>query len=202
MKRNYLDIFNVCVFAFSLVMFASCEAQPIANTTGENVSGIGKSRESGATTDPPAKEQEEQKSKAAGIMDIASKLMDQAKDSGGQAIDQASGSGQDVMDYASEMYKTLKKQGLTKATDASSWLREDFNNMNAIEYKVLRTSVEDPAEFEATLNEMGKARWECFHVQEKDGATTFYFKKPRRSYMRNIPMRDMIRMVPFMGNGE
>ena len=139
------------------------------------------------------------KEEESGLMDLATNLVKKAQDLGGDAMDQANDKGAETVDWVNQMYQSLKDRGLTTAKDATEWVQEDFSNLNAVEYKILQTTMTDVEEFETQMNELGKNRWECFHVQERDGTTTFFFKKPKRSYMRNIPLKDMVRLVPFMG---
>ncbi len=146
-----------------------------------------------------AKDDDSGDSDNGGLMDLANNLVKKAKEVGGDAINQASDKGVESVDWVNEMYQSLKDQGLTSARSATEWVQDDFRNMNAVEYKIIRTTITDVAEFEKQMNELGQDRWDCFHVQERDGTTTFFFKKAKRSYMRNIPLKDMIRLVPFMG---
>lgn len=47
----------------------------------------------------------------------------------------------------------------------------------------------------------GKLRWDCFHAVTKDGETILFLKKERRSILKNIPLKDMLKLVPLMGDG-
>ena len=107
--------------------------------------------------------------------------------------------GEDTMKWANETYEALKSKGLTTASNAGSWLTQDFKNMNAWEYKVVFIPSKQPADAEKALNQLGADRWECFHVQPSASSLMFYFKKPKRSYLRSLPTSDLMRLVPMMG---
>ncbi len=106
--------------------------------------------------------------------------------------------GEDTMKWANETFEALKNKGLTTANDAGSWLTQDFKNMNAWEYKVVFVADKQPAAAEKTLNQLGAQRWECFHVQPHAASLMFYFKKPKRSYLKSLPTSDLMRLVPMM----
>lgn len=107
--------------------------------------------------------------------------------------------GEDTMKWANDTFEALKSKGLTTAGDASSWLTQDFKNMNAWEYKVVFIASKQPADAEKALNQFGSERWECFHVQPNATSLMFYFKKPKRSYLKSMPTMDLLRLVPMMG---
>ncbi len=143
-----------------------------------------------------------------GYLQQAQDLLDKAKGAGqetvseagewindtvGSAGDAAEGLGQNV----SELYESLRDRGMTSARDAQQWVQEDFQNMYSFEYKILpKTEVAD-GNLESTLNELGRERWDCFEVDE----AAFYFKRQKKSYLRNVPVKDLLRFLP-MGVGE
>ena len=171
-----------------------------------------------APVNAPLQEQESKpKSKAAGLFGKAKDLLEQAADSGSQEAETAkkwmtdkfgdaseSGSqvAEDAAQWASDAFDSLKQKGLTTADSASEWVTQDIRNMNALKYKVVTVSLDDLEAVEDKLNELGKLRWDCFHVVEKDGKTVLMFKKERRSMLKNIPVSDMLRLVPLMGDGS
>lgn len=107
--------------------------------------------------------------------------------------------GEDTMKWANDTFEALKKKGLTTASDAGSWLTQDFKNMNAWEYKVVFIGDKQPAAAERTLNQLGAEHWECFHVQAQGSSLLFYFKKPKRSFLKSLPTSDLMHLVPLMG---
>ncbi len=154
----------------------------------------------------------------ASILNRAAQILDRAKQSGssqaGVASEWLSERMQDVSEstsqaadntgeWATDTFQYLKEQGLTTANSTQEWLSEDIQNMGAWHYKVVTLDLTDPpAEMEVTLNELGKERWECFHVlPSTDGQTTLFFKKSRRSYLKSIPFKDVMRLLPLMSGG-
>ncbi len=108
----------------------------------------------------------------------------------------------DASEWASEMFQSLKDQGLTSADNARQWLTDDIRNMNALNYKIVRVSLDDLEAVEAKLNELGALRWECFHAVDQDGETVLFFKKNSRSILRNIPATDLMKLIPLMGSSD
>ena len=117
----------------------------------------------------------------------------------------AADAGEDAMDWANNMFKSLKDQGLTTAGTAQEWLSEDLKNMNGFQYKVIRLTASDsPEKLEKELNQLGSSGWECFHVSENSSTQkqTMFFKKAKNSYLKKLPVRDMLRLIPLMGGGD
>lgn len=156
------------------------------------------------------------KSATKGLLDFASKIIKEQSDSGnetakkaqdwmtdkfGEASDSGSQIADDAAKWAADAYQSLKDKGLTSADNAKDWLTEDIRNMNALKYKIVKISMDDLDAVEDQLNDLGKLRWDCFHAVEKDGDTILFFKKERRSVLKNIPVKDMLRLVPLMGDG-
>ena len=152
------------------------------------------------------------------ILAQAASIIDQAKESGSSQAEVASQwlseRMQDVSDstsqaagvtgeWATETFQYLKDQGLTTANSTQEWLSEDIQNMGAWHYKVVTLDLTQPTvQMEVTLNELGKERWECFHVlPSSEGQTTLFFKKSRRSYLKSIPFKDAMRLLPLLGSG-
>ena len=138
------------------------------------------------------------KTKQAGIAGNAAKkwlseTYQDASESGGQTAEETA-------KWVNDMYKSLKDQGLTTASDAGQWLSDDLRNMNAWSYKVVPIAVNEPEEAEKRMNELGKQGWECFHVSEQESGTVFFFKKSNKSYLKSIPVKDLLRLIPLMGS--
>ena len=159
---------------------------------------------------------EKEESGAKKLLNMANKFLDEQAESGsdnakkaqqwmsdkfGDASDSGSEIAEDAAKWASEAFESLKDKGMTSADSASQWLTEDIRNMNALKYKVIKISLDDLDELEDQLNDLGKLRWDCFHAVEKDGHTILFLKKERRSILKNIPVRDMMRLIPLMSEG-
>ena len=130
------------------------------------------------------------------------KAADWMKDQLDDAAEAGGSTAEGSLDWANEMYESLKKQGLTTAGSTTEWVAQDWRKMGVWEYKVVQLEDLSPIEIEKKLNELGKQRWECFHVMPLAG-TQMYFKRPARSYLKNIPLKDMLRLIPMLdGSGE
>lgn len=138
-----------------------------------------RAKKSGATT-------------ASNVAEWVGERVGDARQAGGDAATASS-------KWIQETYEAAKKRGETTAASARDWLMEDYGNMGAWEYKTIEFSGSDAAQIEAELNALGKLRWECFFVNQTGPKTTFYLKKRKRSYLRNIPARDLLRLAPLIG---
>ncbi len=150
------------------------------------------------------------------ILGTASQLFEQAKSKSGEtafgatawvqdklngAAEAGSQSADDSMKWANETYESLKAQGLTTAQSTSEWLGQDYDNMESWEYKVITLPGSDE-ELALKLNEFGKQGWNCFNTESRNEGVRFYLKKQTFSYMRHLPFKDIIKLVPMMGSEE
>ena len=208
--RQILCLYFFFVCGFSLI---ACSDQ---NAVNQRTTALETTNEL-AAKQPIAVTQEEQlpeKSTAGGLLDFANKILEKADEKSDEAkkakdwmnekFGDASGSGMQIADdaskWAADAFKKLKEKGMTTATSPAQWLQEDIRNMNALKYKVVKIELNDLEAVEDELNKLGALRWDCFHVTEKDGQAVLFFKKERRSLLKNIPVRDMMKLVPLMGN--
>ena len=197
MKSNFI-VFPFYAVTAMLIVLASlgCELQHADGTTGSD--------DENATKTDQGNEAEGDD----GFLGKAQDLLGQAKGFGqetaseagewmngavGSAKDSANGTSQ----WITDTYNSLHEKGMTSAKDAQQWVQDDFRSMNAFEYKILPKSQTSPETLEATLNELGQERWDCFEVD----AGAFYFKRQKKSYLRNIPLKDLMRFLP-VGDGE
>lgn len=101
-------------------------------------------------------------------------------------------------DWIKENYEQAKESGETTASSAKEWLAEDLSKIGSWEYKTLVVNAENSESVEAELNKLGAERWECFWVDKQGATTTFYLKKAGRSYLKQVPARELLRMLPFL----
>jgi hypothetical protein len=47
------------------------------------------------------------------------------------------------------------------------------------------------------LDARGLERWECFHVLDRADEVVLMFKRRLRSYLGAVPLRELIRLLPF-----
>ena len=204
-------------YALSLLLIASFGFFTAACSENTPVSNRDAVATPEAEPSPPIATQEqesEKKSKVVDLLDFANKVIEKVDDSGNQA-DKAKqwmneqfggGSGDaaqvadDAAKWAADAFKKLKGTGMTTAGTPGQWLQEDISNMNALDYKVVSFKLDDLDALEDELNRLGKLRWNCFHVVEKTDQSILFFKREKRSMLKNLPVRDMMKLIPLMNN--
>ena len=66
---------------------------------------------------------------------------------------------------------------------------EELQELWAIEYTSLEVAHSDLPGLDDLLNEMGRERWECYHVSENGQGRVFYFKRNKSNvtaYLTNL----------------
>ena len=189
---------NGCYAETADVENAPAEPQVVETQTATTAEAQGPVPATPASTDQPAIPYLDRLSgaldQAENAKDAIAKKLYDATQSGGQAAS-------DSMAWATEMYNNLKTRGLTTASDTQQWLASDWKNAGAWEYKTLTATSASTVERE--LNELGAERWECFHVAGAvAGKQTFYLKRPVHSYLNNLPMKDVMHLLPIIGAGK
>lgn len=92
-------------------------------------------------------------------------------------------------------YEEAREAGTTRAENAREWVREDMERIGAWEYhtEVLPGPSEAMAE---RLNALGRERWELVEVVPgEDGRLLGVFKKRPRSYLRHLPVQDLLQFL-------
>jgi hypothetical protein len=197
--------------SFHLIGLAGCQNETLVATAPvAEIATAAENSDAAVTQDQQAESAE---SNSKGVLNTASDLLGKAKshsgnatnwikDRLGEATNVGSSSAQETLDWANQTFQSLKQQGLTTASSTSEWVNEDWNKMGAWEYKIIQLDSNLP-KTQKTLNELGADRWECFHVSvSAEQVQTFYFKKPARSYLNNIPFKDMMKLVPLLDDGQ
>ncbi len=116
---------------------------------------------------------------------------DRVKDDAGRTLD-------DAQQQTREALEDARRQ-------ASQWKKlseEEIQKLWAVEYKTIHISGSDTAVFDVRLNDLGKERWECYHVTEATQGKVFYLKRPAASSLRYLPLRDLLRVVLLLGDGN
>ena len=102
-----------------------------------------------------------------------------------------------------ELSERVRSSGESTAVDTKEWVAEDIRKIGIWEYRTLVVPLDEGTDMEAELNKLGAKRWECFWVDKRATSITFYLKKSGRSYMRALPLRDLLRLAPlFGGDGD
>jgi len=83
------------------------------------------------------------------------------------------GSLNDVRDNAQEIMEGAR----TRADRLRDLTAEELQAMWAVEYRSVEVARGDLARADDVLNELGRDRWECYHVGESGEGRVFYFKR-------------------------
>lgn len=211
--KTNLSILRCLAFAFVLpcivLMIAGCNKSKSSEADGQVAS-------KNESADNESTEAAESEAADKSVMDHASDLIEQAKDVTSDTASSASEWAKDVYqksldtaesttnkmsDSLKGLYKKAVESGTTTAKSTKDWVEEDIGKMGAWVYTSRTVSTEEDAQATvAMLNEMGREKWECFWVEKQGTATTLYFKKSPRSYISNIPFKDLVKMFPGLGS--
>lgn len=107
---------------------------------------------------------------------------------------------QNASEFLSQLYGNARDQSAETASNIKDWTAEDLANMGAWEYTVVSVG-SDPDLLESQLNQMGKERWECFSVQRNGDRYTLLFKRSKKSFLRQLPAKELLRLVPLLNLG-
>lgn len=67
----------------------------------------------------------------------------------------------------------------TRAGELTDLSAEQLQALWAIEYKSVEVEESDLTKVDAWLTEMGRERWDCYHVSESGPRRVFYFKRSK-----------------------
>jgi len=95
-----------------------------------------------------------------------------------------------------ELYQKAKESGEKVPENMTDWVTEDIKKIGTWEYKIVYLDVEGESTWVDELNKMGNDRWECFWVEKKNKRLLLFFKRPRKSYLKAIPMREILKSIP------
>lgn len=123
--------------------------------------------------------------------------MDDVKGMFNKAGDATEQTADDAMKWANDTFKSLSDKGMTQKKNVQDWLAEDWNNASAWEYKVVAGGTDIEGQ-QKKLNESGNNHWECFHVATTRSGITFYMKRQKKSYMKNLPLKDVLKLLPLV----
>ena len=76
-----------------------------------------------------------------------------------------------------------------RADELREMSAEELQDLWAIEYTSIELATADLGELNERLNEMGRERWECYHVSDQAQGQVFYFKRRSStvtSYLTNL----------------
>ena len=79
-----------------------------------------------------------------------------------------------------------------KAREWRELSEEELQKIWAIEYKTIKVTQSDLTELDKKLNELGKERWDCYHVSEDREGKVFYLKRRKSNAVRYLT--DLLRL--------
>ena len=101
-----------------------------------------------------------------------------------------------------ELYESAKAAGENVPADVYAWVKQDFTSIGDWEYLITELSAETEATvLQHHLNVLGKDRWECVWIQPIGDQTRYIMKRPARSYLKHLPLSQLLKVMPGGGSG-
>ena len=94
-----------------------------------------------------------------------------------------------------DMYERAKSAGEQVPKDVYAWAKQDLGKIGDWEYLVTDLPLADAGTIQKRLNELGTDRWECIWIHSSGGNTHFIFKRPSLSYLKNIPLSQLMKLL-------
>jgi hypothetical protein len=104
-----------------------------------------------------------------------------------------------LWDEVVKVYEAAKEQGEQVPKSVYDWVRNDLGSVGDWEYMVFELKGADSAVMEKKLNDLGTERWECIWIQPVGTKTRFVMKRPSRTYLKHLPLSQLLKMVPAGG---
>ena len=121
----------------------------------------------------------------------------------GDATSAGKNASQEAADWLKSAFQQAKARGETTAQSAKDWVMDDLKNMSGWQYQTLTVPADEGTDkLTQQLNEQGNDGWECFHVETRPEGRILFFKRKARSYARNIPIRDLLRLLPLLDSSD
>ena len=79
---------------------------------------------------------------------------------------------------------------------SKDWIVNDIKGIGDWEYLVVTLPAGSEAQLSEQLNSYGQDRWEVYWVQKTLQGIQFYFKRPVRTYIKHIPVGDLLHIMP------
>ena len=112
------------------------------------------------------------------------------------------------VDYenAIEEVRRIYEQAREKGEDLSGgfyeWMRKDIAQYNIWEYRILTVASGDDEKIAEEMNTLGEDRWECIGVSTQKSRLTLVFKRRPASYLRHIPVKELLGLFGLGAAGE
>lgn len=133
-----------------------------------------------------------------GVMDQAMSYYERAVEAVQEAVEDFDR--EEATEEVKRLYEQAREAGEEVPEDIYSWVREDYGRMFAWEYTVLELGQEELGEAAEKMNVLGAERWECIAVVAREDGLALFFKRRLKSYLRQVPLRDLLQLLP--GDGQ
>ena len=104
-------------------------------------------------------------------------------------------------DQVLEYYEKAKAAGEQVPQDVYEWARQDLSRIGDWEYLVTSISLSNTVGMQHELNLLGANRWECILIERDGDKSIFVFKRPAKSYLQNLSLSQLLKIVP-RGNSD
>lgn len=104
-----------------------------------------------------------------------------------------------LAEQISDLYQRARESGEDVSGDVYEWARRDVERIGDWEYRIVRQTGRDDAALEARLNELGSKRWQLVWIEREGGELRLFLKRPTRSYLRHVPLSELPRLIPGLG---
>ncbi len=105
---------------------------------------------------------------------------------------------EEALERARSLYDRAREASDSASGNVVDWTTEDIKRIGDWEYRIEQLATSDVTVLSERLNEWGTERWEVYWIEHPatESAYTVFMKRPARSYLRHIPVGDLLRMVP------
>lgn len=104
---------------------------------------------------------------------------------------------EDVTKQAKDRIEQLSRKAKPLQEDVKQLTDDQITRLWAVEYKTVEVSVKDATEIDSVLNEYGADRWDCYHVERAGDTWYFFFKRRKKSALRNLPYIENLQWLSF-----
>ena len=108
--------------------------------------------------------------------------------------------GESYWEQVKRAYESVASEGGELTEEAKEWFESDLSNIGDWEYSVDAIETEDLAELEASMNEKGAQRWECFWIDEHEGKLVLVYKRRKFSFLQKLSQEEVTETI-IKGSG-
>lgn len=101
---------------------------------------------------------------------------------------------QGIREEIRELYEKARERGERVPGDLAEWIKQEVQKIGAWEYKIVVLQGREDARIEEELNDLGQSRWECYWVERDGRRIRLFLKRPPKSYLRRIPVRELLKL--------